>query len=160
MQSRPPIRNLVPWLLFVGAFAVLASLASREAGTFYAQLARPAWAPPAAIFGPVWSALYVLMAVAAWLTIAPLADHRKLAGLFVAQLAVNALWSWLFFSWKMGGAAFFDILLLIALVIATMVGFARRRRLAAVLMAPYLLWICFAAALNWSVWRMNPQLLG
>lgn len=79
--------------------------------------------------------------------------------LFAAQLALNALWSWLFFAWHRGGAAFIDILALDALVVATIVAFRRVDRIAAVLLVPYLAWIAFATALNWAVWRANPLLL-
>ena len=75
------------------------------------------------------------------------------------QLAINALWSWLFFGWKLGALAFADILVLVALVCATMLAFVRVRTMAAVLLLPYLAWICFASALNFAVWRANPGLL-
>jgi benzodiazapine receptor len=79
--------------------------------------------------------------------------------LFILQLGANALWSWLFFAWHRGGLAFADIVLLLGLIVATMIAFARIRRAAAWLLAPYLAWVCFAAALNWSVWQRNPALL-
>ncbi|MBL2545252.1 tryptophan-rich sensory protein, partial [Klebsiella pneumoniae] len=79
--------------------------------------------------------------------------------LYLVQLAVNALWSWLFFGWKLGALAFADILVLIALVCATTVAFARVRPIAAALLLPYLAWISFASALNFAVWRANPGLL-
>jgi tryptophan-rich sensory protein len=69
------------------------------------------------------------------------------------------LWSWLFFSWHQGGLAFADILLMLTLIVATVVAFARIRKLAAVLLLPYLAWVSFAAVLNWSVWQRNPLLL-
>jgi tryptophan-rich sensory protein len=72
---------------------------------------------------------------------------------------VNALWSWLFFAWHQGGFAFAEVLVLLALIAATTVMFWRIRRLAGVLMLPYLAWVCFASALTWSVWQNNPALL-
>ena len=87
------------------------------------------------------------------------ARARGALGLFLLQLGLNALWSWLFFAWHLGGAAFADILVLLALIIATTFAFARIRLAAAWLMAPYLAWVCFATALNWSVWQRNPPLL-
>jgi tryptophan-rich sensory protein len=73
---------------------------------------------------------------------------------------VNALWSWVFFAWQLGGLAFAEILLLWLLIVATMVSFWRVRPLAGMLLVPYLLWVSFASALNFSLWQMNPQILG
>lgn len=142
--------------------AAAGGLASVDAAAFYSQLARPDWAPPGWLFGPVWSVLYVLMAVAAWLVwrAAGLARARTPLALFVAQLAANALWSWLFFAWRLGALAFAEVLVLWALVAATIAAFWRVRSLAALLLVPYLAWVTFAAALTYSVWRRNPQLLG
>lgn len=152
---------LLGCLLGVAAAAVLGGLASRGAPVFYAQLARPSWAPPAGVFGPVWSLLYTLMAVAAWLVARePAAPGRRWAlGLFVAQLAANALWSWLFFAWRDGRLAFVDVLLLLALVALTAWCFWRVRPLAGLLLLPYLAWVGFASVLTWAVWQRNPQLL-
>ena len=78
---------------------------------------------------------------------------------FVAQLGVNALWSWLFFAWHKGAFAFVDVLVLLALIAATVTGFWRIRRLAGVLLIPYFAWVAFASALTWAVWQRNPTLL-
>jgi len=78
----------------------------------------------------------------------------------LVQLAVNALWSWLFFAWHRGALAFADIVLLWLLIIATLASFWRVRPLAGAFLIPYLLWVSFAAALNFSVWQLNPQVLG
>ena len=80
--------------------------------------------------------------------------------LFVAQLAANAMWAWLFFNWRMGGIAFAEIVLLWLLIVATIACFWRIRRAAGVLLLPYLAWVTFAAALNYAIWRANPGLLG
>jgi translocator protein len=80
--------------------------------------------------------------------------------LFLAQLVLNALWSWLFFGWNRGALAFADILLLWVLIIATLVAFWRIQVLAGWLLVPYLLWVSFASALNFAVWQLNPQSLG
>lgn len=142
--------------------AVIGALASVQASTFYAQLAQPAWAPPAWLFGPVWSVLYVMMGVAAWLVWRSAgAPHTRTAlSLYIAQLAANALWSWLFFAWHLGALAVIDILVLWMLILATLIAFWRINRLAGVLLAPYLLWVSLAAALNYVTWQLNPQLLG
>jgi tryptophan-rich sensory protein len=158
-MDRRSLPLLVGWIALVAVAAALGAFASRDAAAFYAQLSVPAWAPPAWLFGPVWTTLYVMMAVAAWRVTRAPGDHRGAAALFVVQLAVNALWSWLFFAWHRGAASFADVVLLDALVIATVWRFARIDRIAAFLMLPYLAWILFASALNWTAWQMNPALL-
>jgi benzodiazapine receptor len=149
------------WLALTFAAAAVGAIASVEAALFYAELARPAWAPPASVFGPVWTALYALMGVSAWLVWRErgAAWRRPALALFVAQLAANALWSWLFFHWKSGALAFAEVLLLLVLIAATVLLFWQVRRLAGLLMVPYLGWVAFASALTWSVWRANPGLL-
>jgi len=152
---------LLFWVLLCAGAGYLGNIASSGAPGFYATLDRPSWAPPSSVFGPVWSALYLMMAVAAWLVWRERGwrGARAALGLFVAQLTVNALWSWLFFAWRQGGAALADIAVLWLLIAATMYAFARIRPLAAWLLAPYLAWVTYAAALNGSVWLRNPQLL-
>jgi tryptophan-rich sensory protein len=153
--------GLLAWLGLVFVAAVAGAIASSDAPTFYGQLAKPDWAPPASVFGPVWSLLYGLMAIAAWLVWRePASEQRKLAlGLFVVQLVANALWSWLFFGWHNGTLAFGEVLLLLALVVATAISFWRIRRLAGALLLPYAAWVSFASALTWAVWQGNPGLL-
>jgi len=162
MPSRKQLIGLAAWLAASFAAAAIGAAASAQAGTFYTQLARPEWAPPGQVFGPVWTVLYALMGIAAWLVwrVGGFRAARATLVLFLAQLAVNALWSWLFFGWRLGALAFADILVLWALIAATIAGFWRLRPLAGALLLPYLLWVSFAAVLNYSVWRLNPQLLG
>ncbi|MGZ8155029.1 MAG: TspO/MBR family protein [Burkholderiales bacterium] len=152
--------GLAGWLAVAFAAAGVGAVASAQAATFYAQLIRPSWAPPASLFGPVWSVLYALMGVAAWLV---WREGRKGRGLpltlFLVQLAVNALWSWLFFAWRLGALAFADVLILLALIAATLVTFWRIRPLAGALLLPYLAWVAFASALTWSIWQSNPGVL-
>lgn len=153
--------GLGAWLGLTFAAAAIGALATRSAPTFFAQLDRPAWAPPSSAFGPVWTALYLLMAVAAWLVWRERAwaGTRGPLAVYVVQLALNALWSWLFFAWRQGGLAMAEILVLLACIVATMAAFARVRRLAAALLVPYLLWVSYASALTWALWRGNPALL-
>jgi tryptophan-rich sensory protein len=151
--------GLIGWLLLAFAPAVVGAVASLDAPSFYAKLSKPAWAPLAGVFGPVWTVLYTLMGVASWLVWRkPPADRRALT-LYVMQLASNALWSWLFFAWHRGAWAAFEILVLLALIIVTIAAFRRVNPLAAVLLLPYLLWVSFATALNWDIWQRNPALL-
>jgi tryptophan-rich sensory protein len=153
--------GLVGWLLLVFAAAAVGAVASLDAPTFYAELRRPAWAPPAWLFGPVWSVLYALMGVSAWLVWrgGGFAATRRALLLFVVQLAVNASWSWLFFAWRQGGIAFVDVLLLWLLIGGTVFLFWRISKLGATLLVPYWAWVTFAAALTFSVWRLNPERL-
>jgi len=151
--------GLVGWLLVAFSAAAVGAVASVDAASFYGQLSKPSWAPPAWLFGPVWTGLYLLMGVSAWLVWRSPGPRTAALALFVAQLAANALWSWLFFAWHRGALAFAEVLALLVLIAFTMLAFARISRLAALLLAPYLLWVSFASALTRSVWRMNPGLL-
>ena len=137
----------------------MGAIASEDAASFYAQLSKPSWAPPASVFGPVWSCLYALMGIAAWLVWRSPGPKRTALTLFGAQLAANALWSWLFFGWRSGSAAAIEVLILLALIVATAAAFWRTRRLAAALLLPYLLWVSFASVLTWTMWQRNPGLL-
>jgi len=153
--------GLLGWIVLCFAAAAIGAVASFDAGPFYGQLERPAWAPPAGAFGPVWSVLYLTMALAAWLVWRePVSPGRGRAlVLFLAQLAANALWSWLFFRWRTGALSFADVVLLLVLLAATVVAFWRIRPLAGILLLPYLGWTGFATALTWAVWRANPGML-
>jgi len=154
--------GLLVWLLVVFFAAAVGGFASTGASEFYRDLVRPSWAPPGWLFGPVWSVLYALMGVAAWLVwrARGFGGARNALLVFVVQLAANALWTWLFFVWRQGGLAFAEILLLLALILVTIVLFWRVNRLAAVLLFPYLFWVSFASALTLATWRLNPGLLG
>ena len=155
------ILGLLGWLILCFAAAAIGAVASANAGSFYVQLTRPDWAPPPWLFAPVWTLLYTLMAVAAWLVwrAAGFKEARVALTLFVVQLAANALWTWIFFGWRQGGLAFAEIVLLLGLIIATAVSFRRHSALAAALLLPYLAWVLFATALTLSTWRLNPDLL-
>ena len=124
---------------------------------WYADLAKPTWTPPGWIFGPVWSILYLMMAIAAWLVWRQegLAGARLPLALFAIQLALNSLWSVLFFGLQNPGAAAVDIVLLWVAIVATLVAFWNRSPWAGGLLVPYLVWVSFAAVLNVAIWRMN-----
>ena len=162
ISGKRQVLGLVGWLLLVFVAGAIGAAASVQAATFYATLAQPSWAPPAAVFGPVWSVLYVLMGIAAWLVWrrGGWAAQRRALTVFVAQLALNALWSWLFFGWHLGAAAMLDIVVLWVLIVVTVAMFWRARPLAGLLLLPYLAWVTFASALNYAVWQLNPQALG
>jgi len=146
---------LFGWLILF--FAAAAFCAQFKPGDWYAALAKPAWTPPNSIFAPAWTLLYTLMAIAAWLVW----QRRGLqAGalplaLFVAQIVLNALWSWLFFGLHRMDLAFFELCLFWLLLLATLIAFWQVRTLAGGLLVPYLLWVSFAGALNFAIWRLN-----
>lgn len=154
--------GLIGWFVVTFAAGSVGAMASRNAATFYAQLSRPAWAPPAWLFGPVWSALYVLMALAAWLVWRKhgFSGASTALRLFIIQLLANALWTWLFFGLHHGALSLAEIVVLWLLIAATISAFWPLQRLAAVLLLPYLAWVTFAAALALSLWRLNPAVLG
>lgn len=159
--TRRHVIGLIGWLLLAFAAAAIGSVASVEARSFYGQLSQPDWAPPAWVFGPVWTVLYALMGISAWLVwrSGGFRANGTALGLFAGQLAVNALWSWLFFAWRLGGWAFVNILALLLTLSLVLVLFWRVRRIAGILLIPYLLWVAFACVLNYSIWQLNPQLL-
>lgn len=152
------------WLTLVG-FLVITFVAAGIGGaatgssvnTWYPTLHKPTWNPPGWIFGPVWSALYVLMAVAAWRVSRHTEEPGRRAALawYFGQLALNALWSCLFFGLRNPGLAFAEVLVLWLAIVITGVRFARIDRPAAVLWLPYLAWVSFASVLNGTVWWLN-----
>ncbi len=156
MSLGKTILGLFGWLLL--CFASAAGGAVFMPGEWYASLHKPAWNPPGWIFGPAWTTLYAMMAVAAWLVWqrGGFAAQRRPLGLFLAQLALNALWTPLFFGLRQPGMAFAEILVLWLAIGATLLAFRRVSRAAAWLLVPYLAWVSFAAALNGTIWRLNP----
>jgi translocator protein len=153
--------GLVGWLFVSFAAGGIGALASANAREFYSALEKPDWAPPGALFGPVWTVLYLLMGIAAWLVWRDrgFRGARLALGLFAAQLVLNALWTWIFFVWQQGGLALAEIGLLVVLILATAAAFWRIRPLAGALLLPYLLWVGYATALTAAVWQRNPDLL-
>ena len=151
----------IGWFLLAYVVAAVGSIASIEAKDFYALLVQPAWSPPPWLFGPVWTVLYALMAISAALVwrSGGFSERPLELGVFLLQLALNGLWSWLFFAWNLGAVAFAEVMLLWFTIVATLVLFWRVRPLAGALLVPYLLWVTFAAALNLSLWQMNPGVL-
>lgn len=150
------IAMLVLSLAVVAAVAVVGGLAAADAGEAYGALNQPSWAPPSWLFGPAWTVLYIAMAVAAWRVwrVVGTLEDRAL-GVYGAQLALNLIWTPLFFALERRGLALIDILALDVLVALTLVQFWRRDRLAGALLVPYLGWVLFATALNASILWLN-----
>lgn len=143
------------WIVLPFGAAAIASGA--QPGAWYAGLNKPSWNPPNWIFGPVWALLYLLMGIAAakvWNAGAP--ARRVPIAFFCVQLSLNALWSWVFFGWHEMGWALVNLLALCGAVLFTMIEFRRVRPAAGALLMPYFAWICFAAVLNFTLWRLNP----
>lgn len=147
--------GLLGWLalclateLFAGQF---------RPGEWYAALEKPGWTPPDWVFPVVWTTLYLLMGVAAWQVWwrSGWRVARATLTLFLTQLVLNGLWSWLFFGLHRPGWALLDLALLWLVLLATTVAFWRQSRLAGALLIPYLLWVSYAATLNVGVWLMN-----
>ncbi len=158
-SASPMIRLLALFAWVMLCFGAAAMGAFFPPGDWYASLNKPAWNPPSWLFGPVWTALYLMMAIAAWLVWrrGGFRANRQPLGWFLAQLGLNAAWSPLFFGLQWPGVAFAEILLLWCAIAGTLVSFLRVNRVAGGLLAPYLAWVSFAAVLNFALWRMNPQ---
>ena len=149
-------RDFLRLLFFLAiTFAVASFGALFMPGPWYAALEKPAWTPPSWLFGPVWTVLYVMIAVAGWLVWQRESRVGTPLVLWGAQLALNGVWSWLFFGLERPGLAALDIVVLLVLIATTALAFMRVSRVAALLLVPYLAWVGFATALNIAIWRLN-----
>jgi benzodiazapine receptor len=150
------MRRALPGLVFFAiTFAVASVGAMFTPGPWYEALAKPVWTPPGWIFAPVWTALYAMIAVAGWLVWAARRRADAALAFWGVQLALNGVWSWLFFGLENPALAAVDIVLLLAAIVVTIRAFARISVAAATLLVPYALWVGFATALNIAIWRMN-----
>ncbi|MGD0902391.1 MAG: TspO/MBR family protein [Terracidiphilus sp.] len=150
--------SLLCWLGICFAVAGLGGrLTAAEITGWYRTLVRPGIAPPNWVFGPVWTLLYALMAIAAWRVwlAAPSSMRTWGLALFMVQLGLNLAWSWIFFRQHAIGAALVEVVLLWVAIGATALVFARVAPLPAWLMAPYWVWVSFATILNAAFWRAN-----
>lgn len=137
--------------ILAGAIGAVASVSAPE---FYAALERPSWSPPSWVFGPVWTTLYLMMGLAAFLVWRE-RGWTPVLTFFAVHLVFNALWSWLFFAWRSGAWSFADIVLLWLMIGALTILFWRIKPLAGALLIPYWAWVTFASALNFDIWRRN-----
>jgi benzodiazapine receptor len=155
------LRNISALLVCVAVCFVAAGVGSQSTfpsvKTWYPSLVKPSWTPPSWLFGPVWTLLYTLMGISLWLVW----RERGLLGaptamaVFAAQLVLNALWSVLFFKMQAPGPAFAEIVALLVGILTTILVFARISTVAALLLLPYLVWVSYATALNYAIWRLN-----
>ena len=136
----------------VGAIAT-----SRSVSQWYPALQKPSWNPPPWVFGPVWTVLYLMMAIAAWIVWRQrgFKGAAGALGIFALQLALNAAWSPLFFGLRNPLAGLVDIIPLWIAIMATIISFRRISPLAGALLVPYWLWVGFATALNFMIWSLN-----
>jgi benzodiazapine receptor len=158
------MRGFVGWLGWVAVTmgaGIAGTLLSRvQASQFYQQLQRPSWAPPSWVFGPVWTLLYLMMGTAAWMVWrkAGFAEARFAPVLFLVHLLFNAAWTGIFFGLELPGVAFAEILVLWLMIALLLVRFWSVEPASGMLMLPYLVWVSYAAALNFALWRMNPRM--
>lgn len=156
-----PRRDIIGLIVAVFGTEAIGALSGMAAGgdfvSFYETLRKPPATPPPAVFGPVWTVLYLLMGVAAWLVWREgLTRQTAVAlGLFAAQLALNFAWSLIFFGQHRLGAAMLEIAVLWLVILATIAAFWIVRPAAGALLLPYLAWVSFAAYLNAGIWRLN-----
>ncbi len=151
-------RQIIGVILFVGLCLAVGFIASTwSPGEWYQTINKPSWTPPSWVFGPVWTLLYIMMGVAAWLVWREFgfSGARIALAVFFSQLALNFLWSYLFFGIQNPGAAFIDLVLLWIAILVTIVLFWNRNRIAGALLLPYLAWVTYAGSLNLGVWVMN-----
>ena len=150
-----PYGSLAVFLVL--AFSAAAFGSAFPPGSWYAMLDKPSWTPPNWLFGPVWTVLYIMIAVAGWRIWTRLGQARTPALVaWGVQMVLNALWSWLFFGLHRLDVAFVEIALLWLAITTTIALTWRHDRWTAGLLVPYLAWVSFASALNLALWRMNP----
>lgn len=149
--------SIVLILFILVTFSAACIGASFPPGQWYENLRKPLWTPPDWVFPPVWTALYILMAISAWLVWGQSGFRAASVPLclFVLQLILNAAWSLIFFGLHQPGLAFAEIVVLLSAVIVTTILFWRIARIAGALFLPYLLWVGFAAGLNFQLWQLN-----
>jgi tryptophan-rich sensory protein len=161
-MPRNRLVDLIALVFFValclGIGALGAAVVATSVDTWYAELAKPSFTPPDHVFGPIWTVLYVLMAIAAW-RVWRVADRDTRRGpltLFALQLALTLGWTVVFFGLEKIGAALATIVVLDVGVVVTTLAFRSIDRWAGLLMVPYLAWVAFATVLNIAIWRLNP----
>lgn len=152
------IAGLVAFLVICfGVSAAGGAATASTVGTWYQALQKPPFNPPDWLFTPVWTVLYVMMAVAGWRVWRAhgLRGARAAMALFAIQLALNLAWSFVFFGYRLIGAALVEIVALLVAIVVTTILFWRRDRIAGALFVPYAGWVGFATVLNLALWQLN-----
>jgi len=149
------MRLIVSIAVCLGAAGLGSLLTTSALRPWYAGLNKPRWTPPNWLFGPVWTILYMAMAIAAWLVWGKVGLTAAPMQLFLLQLLLNVTWSALFFRLRSPGLAFAEIVILWFAILATSIAFWRAVPVAGWLLLPYLIWVGYAAALNCSIWWLN-----
>ena len=156
VNAKPSLVLIVFFAICLGAGGLGSFFTGNSVRDWYPRLRKPRGTPPSWVFGPVWTALYVLMALSAWLVWREYGWGAQPALLiFFAQLALNVAWSGIFFGSRMPGLAFAEILILCLAIAFNIFVFLTLFPLAALLLIPYLLWVTYAAYLNFGIWRLN-----
>lgn len=155
LSTDKAIIGFIVWLAVTFSAASFGSLF--RPGAWYAELTKPTWNPPNSVFGPVWTILYLLMAISAWLIWREggYRARENTLRLYLGQLVLNAMWSALFFGLHSLLGSALEITLLWFAILATLVAFWKVKPLAGALLIPYLLWVTFASVLNWTLWALN-----
>ena len=156
MRTRPSRGDAVAFVLPLAVGFIGTVPTARAIPTWYRTLDKPQWNPPDAVFGPVWTTLYLLMGIALVVVRRAEEDTRRAQMVFGLQLALNTAWSFVFFGSRDPRRALVVIVLLWSAILVTIVEFGRIRPAAAVLLAPYLAWVTFASVLNAEIVRRNP----
>jgi tryptophan-rich sensory protein len=155
VSRRRDILGLAAFVVLCFGVSLLGGRATLPAlAHWYPELAKPAWTPPPWVFGPVWTLVYPMLAVAGWLAWREGRSHRAVL-LYMLQLALNAAWPWIFFGERRIGWALVCVVVMWLAILGTLAAFWRVSRTAAILLVPYLGWVAFAAALNAALWWMN-----
>ncbi len=151
--------KLIIALVVPQIFAILGSIFTQSSiGSWYSLIEKPVFNPPNWIFAPVWTTLYILMGVAAylvWKKDLKKKEQRFVILIFIFQLCLNLFWSYLFFFLKNPGIAFTEIISLWFAILATIIAFYQFNKWSAYLLLPYILWVSFAAVLNFNIWQLN-----
>lgn len=151
--ARNGVPSLIAFLVIVAAVAAFGG--QFQAGAWYEGLTKPSWNPPSWVFAPVWTALYVCIAIAGWRIWRKAVRFVPSLVIWIVQLLLNGCWSLLFFGLHRADLALLDIVALLASIIAFIVIARRHSRLASWLFIPYAAWVAFATALNFAIWRLN-----
>jgi tryptophan-rich sensory protein len=155
VSRRRDILGLAAFVVLCFGVSLLGGRATLPAlAHWYPELAKPAWTPPPWVFGPVWTLVYPMLAVAGWLAWREGRSHRAVL-IYMLQLALNAAWPWIFFGERRIGWALVCVVVMWLAILGTLAAFWRVSRTAAILLVPYLGWVAFAAALNAALWWMN-----